>query len=97
MVQHRPWCIVQAIAATLLFLCAFSGSAFANGGGEQEHWKRWARIVSTASDRRGGAEAGVPEIDPSLAGSAIVLLLGGILVLNGRRVRRRASRPLPKS
>lgn len=97
MTQRRPWRVVQTIAATLLFLCAFGGSAFAKGEGEKEHWKRWSRIVSTVSKQRGGPEAGAPEIDPSFAGAAIVLLVGGILVLNGRRIRRRAGRPLPKS
>lgn len=39
-------------------------------------------LVATA------AHASVPELDPSSASMSIALLVGGLLVLNGRRPRR---------
>ena len=47
---------------------------------------RWARSHNhDARHQNSQSRAGVPELDPSAAGSALVLLLGGVAYVTSRR------------
>lgn len=51
-----------------------------------EEVKAWLRAKLTPSHGKpSGGRAGVPELDPGAAGSAVVLLLGGIAYIASRR------------
>ena len=45
-------------------------------------------IVLAASAANAGLITAVPELDPSSASMGIALLAGGLLLLNGRRLKR---------
>jgi hypothetical protein len=66
--------VATGTSATLIFRSGDPSSDNSNG---------LDNIVVT--DLTGGTTSKVPEIDPASAGSALVLLLGGVAVLRGRR------------
>jgi len=74
---------IRILAVALFILAASAGPVLAMGGRGNggHHW----------GNRGGGGGGGggcVPEIDPSLAPSAIALLAGGLLVLKSKSARR---------
>jgi len=77
---------IRILAAALLILAVTVAPVLAMGGrghdGGRHHGgsgHRWG-----GHNRGGGGGGGVPEIDPSLAPSAIALLSGGVLILRSR-------------
>jgi hypothetical protein len=56
-------------------------SSWSWGGGDGDH-RQWGG--DSDSGRKGGGH-GVPELDPSAAGGAMVLLLGGVAYIASRR------------
>ena len=70
-------CVRVSTALVILSLVSMAQSSHSRGS---------AARVGGGSGRSGGFKShGAPEIDPTLAGGGIVLLVGGTLVLMSRR------------
>jgi len=75
-----------------LSLVAPATNAMASGGESGGSWwswsslrNWWSSIMGSTTDSCHTNGIGVPELDPSAAGSALVLLVGGVAYLTSRR------------
>ena len=75
---------LQVIAGSLLLLGAVAHALLT---GSSALWSRFGEMLPIPG---GGGPLPTPEIDPGSAGTAIALLIGGLLVLGGLRSKREA-------
>ena len=75
---------IRILAVALFILAVSVAPVLAMGGGGNHRGHHWGN-----HGKGGGGDGGcVPEIDPSLAPSAMALLAGGLLVLKSKSARR---------
>ena len=74
---------LQVIAGSLLLLGAVAHALLT---GSSALWSRFGEMLPIP----GGPPVATPEIDSGSAGTAIALLIGGLLVLGGLRSKREA-------
>lgn len=79
---------IMAVVVCILFMAvvplAQAGNGEGNGGGHG-----WGHDGGHGGGHGGGNGGGAPEIDPGMASGAIGLLVGGVLILTGKRKRKR--------
>jgi hypothetical protein len=78
--------LTVATLAASLFVLSPAAHAQASSGWWSRIQSWWERIVTEYREERsdGGATA-VPELDPSAAGSALLLVVGGVAYIASRR------------
>lgn len=81
MLMFKKAFTIVTLAASLMVLSPVA-HAQASWLSRVRSW--WQSIISDFLGSNGGGHA-VPELDPSVAGSAIVLLVGGVAYLASRR------------
>jgi hypothetical protein len=90
--------MVTRITISVMLLTLAGGAAFADGQGSNDQGQNWqgqnfgdqGNQWNNFDDRHGCKRgcAAAPEIDPTQAVSALMLLGGGIAVLRGRRNKK---------
>ena len=77
---------MNKLLLAMCLCCAVAGPALADDcSGGSGHVKVVACINSPPPEGGNGGTVTAPEVDPASAASALVLLVGGLLVLRGRR------------
>ena len=84
--MHR----LKTLAVSLTLVCAASSGVLAYGPGNRHRNQRGRGHQSHGNGKglghhKQGGHASVPELDPNAAGGALILLIGGTLVLLERR------------